>query len=47
MNAAEKKVALARRLLDGLDSYKFNVNTLCRNVQTEMMNMTGLRDLEG
>lgn len=39
--AANSKVAFIRRLLDSWDSYKFNLNTLSKNVQTEAMQLMG------
>ena len=37
--ATESKVAFIRRLLDGWDGYKFNLNTLSKNIQTEAMQL--------
>ena len=45
MNAAEKKVAFCRRMLDGLESFKYNLGVLSKNVQAEVMNLSGARYL--
>lgn len=37
--AAESKLAFIRRLLDGWSDYKFNLNTLSKNIQTEAMQL--------
>lgn len=39
MNAAEKKVAFCRRMLDNLESLKFTLNTLSKNVIAESVNV--------
>lgn len=39
--AAESKLAFIRRLLDGWSDYKFNLNTLSKNIQTEAMQLMG------
>lgn len=38
-DACEKKVAFCRRMLDTWESFKFNVNTLCKNVQAEAIQL--------
>lgn len=38
-DACEKKVAFCRRMLDNLDSYRFNLSTLSKNVQTEVLGL--------
>lgn len=45
VNAAEKKVAFCRRLLDNLSDFKFNLGVLSKNVQAEVMNLSGARYL--
>jgi len=45
MNAAEKKVAFCRRMLDNLESFKYNLGVLSKNVQAEVMNLSGARYL--
>ena len=45
MNAAEKKVAFCRRMLDNLSDFKFNLGVLSKNVQAEVMNLSGARYL--
>ena len=39
MNHAEKKVAFTRRLIENLDSFKFNLGTLSKNAQAEVLNL--------
>ena len=45
MNAAEKKVAFTRRLLDNLSDLKFNIGILSKNIQAEALNLSGARAL--
>jgi hypothetical protein len=45
MNATEKKVAFTRRLLDNLSDLKFNIGVLSKNVQAEVLNLSGARAL--
>lgn len=45
MNAAEKKVAFCRRLLDNMSDFKFNLGVLSKNVQAEVLNLSGARYL--
>ena len=44
MQDGEKRVAFCRRLLDNLESYKYNVGTLCRNIQAEVANFASVRN---
>ena len=39
MNAAEKKVAFCRRMLDNWESFKYNLGVLSKNVQAESINI--------
>lgn len=39
----EKKVAFCRRMLDNLESYKYNIGTLSKNLCVEIANMPGLK----
>ena len=38
-DTCEKKVAFCRRLLDSLDAYRFNLSTLSKNAQTEVLGL--------
>ena len=39
MNAAEKKVAFCRRMLDNMSTYSIILNRLCRNVEVETQSL--------
>ena len=45
LSEAEKKVAFCRRMLDNLESYKYNIGTLSKNIVAEVTNMPGLKAL--
>ena len=45
MNAAERKMAFCRRLLDNMADFKFNLGVLSKNVQAEVLNLSGARSL--
>lgn len=45
MNAAEKKVAFCRRMLDNWESFKYNLGVLSKNVVAESANLSGARYL--
>lgn len=40
LNITEKKVAFCRRLLDNMESFKYTLGTLSKNVQAEVLNLT-------
>lgn len=42
---AEKRVAFCRRMLDNLESYKYNIGTLSKNIVAEVTSMPGLKAL--
>ena len=46
LNAAERKVAFCRRMLDNLESYKFSLGVLSKNIQAESLNLSNARYIE-
>lgn len=46
LNAADRKVAFCRRMLDNLESYKFSLGVLSKNIQAEALNLSNARYIE-
>ena len=45
LNITEKKVAFCRRMLDNMESFKYNLGTLSKNVQAEVLNLTSATNM--
>lgn len=45
LNISEKKVAFCRRMLDNMESFKYNLGTLSKNIQAEVLNLTTARNM--